>query len=61
MKTEEPLVLAGDFNVIPAAPGSPQSSGWVNDALFKPNPREFSERCGGPKPAARTTGALRSV
>ena len=34
MKLEEPLVLAGDYNVIPAAIDAKTPSQWVNDALF---------------------------
>ena len=40
LKTEEPLVLAGDFNVIPAAPDVHNPAAWVNDALFRPTTRE---------------------
>jgi len=31
---EEPLVLAGDYNVIPMATDAKTPSNWVNDALF---------------------------
>jgi exodeoxyribonuclease-3 len=37
---EEPLVLAGDYNVIPAAADARNPSAWVNDALFLPATRE---------------------
>jgi exodeoxyribonuclease-3 len=37
---EEPLVLAGDFNVIPAAADVSNPEGWVNDALYLPQTRE---------------------
>jgi exodeoxyribonuclease-3 len=37
---EEPLVLAGDFNVIPAAADARNPAAWVNDALFLPTTRE---------------------
>src|SRR6201747_11421 len=40
LKREEPLVLAGDFNVIPAPPDVHNPAAWVNDALFKPQTRE---------------------
>ena len=40
LKTEEPLVLAGDFNVIPAARDVHNPAAWVNDALFRPATRE---------------------
>ena len=36
LKLEEPLVLAGDFNVIPAAEDAKNPAQWVNDALFLP-------------------------
>jgi exodeoxyribonuclease-3 len=32
---EEPLVLAGDYNVIPTADDVYDAASWVNDALFK--------------------------
>jgi exodeoxyribonuclease-3 len=37
---EEPLVLAGDFNVIPDAIDVSNPQAWVNDALFLPETRE---------------------
>jgi len=37
---EEPLVLAGDYNVIPAAADARNPSAWVTDALFLPATRE---------------------
>jgi exodeoxyribonuclease-3 len=40
MKLEEPLVLAGDYNVIPAAADARRPEVWVNDALFLPQTRE---------------------
>ena len=40
LKTEEPLVLAGDFNVIPKAEDVHNPSSWVNDALFRETTRE---------------------
>lgn len=33
---EEPLVLAGDYNVIPEAKDAKTPEAWVNDALFLP-------------------------
>jgi exodeoxyribonuclease-3 len=36
---EEPLVLAGDFNVIPAAADARNPAAWANDALFLPATR----------------------
>jgi exodeoxyribonuclease-3 len=40
MTFEEPLLLAGDFNVIPAAADAERPQAWVNDALFLPSTRE---------------------
>jgi exodeoxyribonuclease-3 len=40
MKLEEPLVLAGDYNVIPAPADARHPQAWVNDALFLPQTRE---------------------
>jgi exodeoxyribonuclease-3 len=37
---EEPLVLAGDFNVIPAAADVSNPEGWLTDALYLPQTRE---------------------
>jgi exodeoxyribonuclease-3 len=36
---EEPLVLAGDFNVIPTADDCYDPKAWENDALFRPESR----------------------
>ena len=36
---EEPLVLAGDYNVIPAARDARDASVWTDDALFLPQTR----------------------
>ncbi|HEY7764171.1 MAG TPA: exodeoxyribonuclease III [Aestuariivirgaceae bacterium] len=40
LKLEEPLVLAGDFNVIPTGDDAKRPEAWVNDALFLPRTRE---------------------
>jgi len=40
LKLEEPLILAGDYNVIPAAADARRPEAWVNDALFLPQTRE---------------------
>jgi exodeoxyribonuclease-3 len=43
---EEPLVLAGDFNVIPAALDARNPAAWVGDALYLPLTREkFRSLC----------------
>jgi len=39
MKLEEPLVLAGDYNAIPAPNDVHNPELWVNDALFLPTTR----------------------
>src|SRR5690606_132655 len=36
---EQPLVLAGDYNVIPEPLDARNPENWVNDALFQPEPR----------------------
>jgi exodeoxyribonuclease-3 len=40
LKLEEPLVLAGDFNVIPTALDAKRPEEWASDALFLPQTRE---------------------
>lgn len=39
MALEEPLVLAGDYNVIPDPRDARDPTGWTNDALFLPQTR----------------------
>jgi exodeoxyribonuclease-3 len=39
MSLEEPLVLAGDYNVIPDDGDVYEPAAWVGDALFKPETR----------------------
>ena len=39
LKSEEAFVLAGDFNVIPAAVDAKNPQNWVNDALYLPQTR----------------------
>ncbi|MEQ1954760.1 exodeoxyribonuclease III [Mesorhizobium sp. CN2-181] len=41
---EEPLVLAGDYNVIPEAGDAKTPEAWVNDALFQPESRQALRR-----------------
>jgi len=36
---EEPLVIAGDYNVIPEPADAKRPAAWVNDALFQPESR----------------------
>jgi exodeoxyribonuclease III len=40
LKLEEPFVLAGDYNVIPAAADAKRPEVWTKDALFLPQTRE---------------------
>ncbi len=40
LQLEEPLILAGDYNVIPTAADVHNPALWVNDALFLPQTRE---------------------
>jgi len=40
LRLEEPLVLAGDYNVIPTPLDAKRPEAWVNDALFLPATRE---------------------
>jgi exodeoxyribonuclease-3 len=54
---EEPLVLAGDFNVIPAAADVYNPAAWVDDALFRPATREAFQSLLG----LGLTDALRAV
>ena len=37
---EEPLVLAGDYNVIPTAADARNPQAWIGDALFLPRTRD---------------------
>ncbi|MET0605426.1 MAG: exodeoxyribonuclease III [Beijerinckiaceae bacterium] len=47
LEYEEPLVLAGDYNVIPEPRDARDPSLWVNDALFQPETRAaFRRICG---------------
>ncbi|WP_332119631.1 exodeoxyribonuclease III [Azorhizobium caulinodans] len=39
LKLEEPLILAGDFNVIPDARDAADPAAWVEDALYLPRTR----------------------
>ena len=40
LKLEEPLILAGDYNVIPNAADVYNPAAWIEDALFRPQTRE---------------------
>jgi exodeoxyribonuclease-3 len=39
IRLEEPLVLAGDYNVIPEPEDADEPSSWTGDALFQPQTR----------------------
>jgi exodeoxyribonuclease-3 len=57
LKTEEPLILAGDFNVIPHARDVYNPAAWADDALFRPATREAFQSLLG----LGLTDALRAV
>lgn len=40
LKLEEPMVLCGDYNVIPTPADARRPEAWTNDALFLPQTRE---------------------
>jgi exodeoxyribonuclease III len=40
LKLEEPMLLAGDFNVIPAPADARNPAAWTGDALFLPQTRQ---------------------
>ena len=44
LEFEEPLVLAGDYNVIPEVADAKNPENWVNDALFQPETRQAFRR-----------------
>ncbi len=44
MEAEEPLVLAGDWNVIPRAEDAARPAAWVDDALYLPESRAAFRR-----------------
>lgn len=44
LRLEEPLVMAGDFNVIPTPLDARHPEKWVDDALFRPESRSAFRR-----------------
>jgi exodeoxyribonuclease-3 len=40
LELEEPLILAGDYNVIPSSADARRPQAWTSDALFLPQTRE---------------------
>ena len=57
LRLEEPLVLAGDYNVIPEPRDARYPERWVTDALFQPAPRQAFRRLA----ALGLTDAVRAV
>jgi exodeoxyribonuclease III len=57
LKSEEPFVLAGDFNVIPEPRDVHNPAAWVDDALFRPETRASFQKLLG----LGLTDALRAV
>ena len=47
LKLDKPAILAGDYNVIPAAQDAYKAERWVDDALFRPEVREAFYRLTG--------------
>ena len=44
LATEEPVVLAGDYNVIPQAEDAAKPEAWLQDALYLPDTRAAFRR-----------------
>ena len=44
LATEEPLVFAGDYNVIPEPQDAARPEAWIEDALFRPESRAAFRR-----------------
>ncbi len=44
LATEEPLLLAGDYNIIPQAEDAARPEAWRDDALFRPESRAAFRR-----------------
>lgn len=44
LATEEPVVMAGDYNVIPQPADAARPEAWVEDALFRPESRAAFRR-----------------
>lgn len=44
LELEEPLILAGDYNVIPEPEDAKNPDLWVNDALYQPQSRQAFRR-----------------
>jgi hypothetical protein len=64
LATTAPVVLAGDFNVMPRDLDVYKPERWVDDALFRPEVRDDfidSSRRAGPMPFARFTRMSASI
>ncbi len=57
LKLEEPLVLCGDYNIIPEPQDAKAPAAWVDDALFQPESRRAWRRL----LALGLTDAIRAV
>jgi exodeoxyribonuclease-3 len=57
LELEEPLVIAGDYNVIPEPDDARYPENWVGDALFQPQTRQSFRRL----EALGFTDAVRAV
>jgi exodeoxyribonuclease-3 len=44
LKTEMPVVMAGDYNVIPQAEDAAKPEAWIDDALYRPESRAAFRR-----------------
>jgi exodeoxyribonuclease-3 len=44
LKTEEPALMAGDYNVIPQAEDAARPEAWLEDALYRPETRASFRR-----------------
>ncbi len=57
LELEEPLVLAGDYNVIPMPEDAKNAEAWLGDALYQPESRQAFRRLA----ALGFTDAIRAV
>ena len=57
LAAEEPLVIAGDFNIIPEPADAKYPENWTRDALYQPEPRAAFRRLS----ALGLTDAIRTV
>ena len=57
LRNEEPLIIAGDYNIIPTPLDAKYPQNWVTDALYQPEPRAAFRRFA----ALGLTDAVRAV